>query len=169
LLVAEAGNHRVSHFSLSGAFIKIFAGSLDGRLRDGDRDGALTAPIGITVLGPSGEIAVTDQGNHRVQIFDSEGNYKRKFGTLCARQPDLDSDGQFNSPSGITSDAHGNLLVADYTNRLQVFSSEGKHLCTRNDLGFVGGDDAAIAWGASGGVAIAVAPTNKVLVWPGRA
>jgi hypothetical protein len=33
------------------------------------------------VLGSSGEVAVADCMNHRVQIFDSEGNYKRQFGT----------------------------------------------------------------------------------------
>jgi hypothetical protein len=32
------------------------------------------------VLGSSGEVAVADHDNHRVQIFDSEGNYKRQFG-----------------------------------------------------------------------------------------
>jgi hypothetical protein len=38
------------------------------------------------------------------------------------------------APSGLGRKAdskHGNLLVVDRTNRLQVFSSEGKHLCTR--------------------------------------
>jgi hypothetical protein len=29
----------------------------------------------------------------------------------------------------------GNLLVLDWTNRLQVFSPKGKRLCTRNDFG----------------------------------
>jgi hypothetical protein len=33
------------------------------------------------VLGSSGEVAVADHYNHRVRIFDSEGNYKLQFGT----------------------------------------------------------------------------------------
>jgi hypothetical protein len=67
------------------------------------------------VLGSSGELAVADIRNHRVQIFDSEGNYKRQFGT-----EGKEADSQFYLPSGLASDAHGNLLVTDSTNRLQV-------------------------------------------------
>jgi hypothetical protein len=48
--------------------------------------------------------ASTDCGNHRVQIFDNEGNYKRQFGTEGKEE-----DGQFFSPTSLASDAHGNL------------------------------------------------------------
>jgi hypothetical protein len=72
------------------------------------------------VLGLSGEVAVADGFNDRVQIFDnSEGNYKRQFGT-----EGKEGDGQLYRPSSITSDAHGNLLVVDSTNRLQVFDPD---------------------------------------------
>ena len=87
------------------------------------------------MLGPSPyEVAIADMHTHRVQIFDSEGNYKREFGS-----EGKETDGQLYKPNGITSDAHGNLLVLDDTNRLQVFSPECKHLCTRSDLGISGG------------------------------
>jgi hypothetical protein len=64
------------------------------------------------VLGSSGELAVADIRN-RVQIFDSEGNYKRQFGT-----EGKEADSQFYLPSGLASDAHGNPLVTDSANRL---------------------------------------------------
>jgi hypothetical protein len=65
------------------------------------------------VLGSSGEVAVADTFNHRVQIFDRKGNCKRQFGSKG------EEAGQFDLPSALASDAHGNLLVLDWTNRLQ--------------------------------------------------
>jgi DNA-binding beta-propeller fold protein YncE len=103
-------------------------------------------------------VAVADEGNHRVQIFDSEGKYKRQFGTEGRE------DGQFRSPTGLASDAHGNLLVVDVTKRLQVFDPEGKHLCTRSDLGLYDSTK-GIAWSAGGEVAVANCNAQKVLVW----
>jgi hypothetical protein len=156
VLVTEAGNQRVSQFALDGTFIGIFAGTGE----KGSGDGEFNPPQGITVLGSSGEVAVADRMNHRVQIFDSAGNYKRQFGTLGK-----EADGQLYFPSGLASDAHGNLLVVDYTNRLQVFDPEGKHLCTRSDLGLQGGCQKGIAWSAGGEIAVADSSVHKVLVW----
>jgi DNA-binding beta-propeller fold protein YncE len=155
VLVSELRNHRVSQFALDGTFIRIFVGT--GKA--GSVDGALKCPLGITVLGSSGEVAIADRDNHRVQIFDSDGNYKRKFGS-----EGKDSDGQFNLPSSIVSDAHGNLLVLDYTNCLQVFSPEGRHLCSRNDLG-LGNSIKGIAWSADGGLAVATGQLNTCVAW----
>jgi hypothetical protein len=154
VLVTEASNHRVSQFALDGTFIGIFAGT--GLKRSGA--GEFYHPRGITVLGSSGEVAVADQHNHRVQIFDSEGKYKRQFGT------EGKEEGQLYEPMGIASDAHGNLLVVDRTIRLQVLDPEGKHLCTRSDLGL---DDSfkGIAWSTGGEVAVVDGDSHKALLW----
>jgi hypothetical protein len=154
VLVTDEDNHRVSQFALDGTFIGIFAGTVE----HGSGDGEFSSPLGITVLGSSGEVAVADRNNHRVQIFDSEGNYKRQFGTKG------EEDGQFTCPAGIVADAHGNLLVTDLTNRLQVFDPEGKHLCTRSDLGLHGGST-GIAWSTGGEIAVANGVACKALVW----
>jgi hypothetical protein len=105
-------------------------------------------------------VAIADGHNYRVQVFDSEGNYKRQFGTKGE-----DADGQFDCPSGLASDAHGNLLVADWTNRLQVFRPDGKHLCTRSDLGLHGESVKGIAWRADGDIAVANGEANNACVW----
>jgi DNA-binding beta-propeller fold protein YncE len=156
VFVTEEDNHRVSQFALDGTFVGIFAGT--GEVGSGD--GEFASPLGITVLGSSGEVAVADRGNHRVQIFDSEGNYKRQFGT------EGKEDGQFDCPSGLASDAHGNLLVVDSTNQLQVFDPEGKHLCTRSDLGLLKeASGKGIAWSAGGEIAVANCHACNALVW----
>jgi DNA-binding beta-propeller fold protein YncE len=154
VLVTDFDNDRVSQFALDGTFVGIFAGTG----KEGDSDGEFNSPQGITVLGSSGEVAVADRGNHRVQIFDSEGNYKRQFGT------NGEEDGQLDGPSGLASDAHGNLLVMDVTKRLQVFDPEGKHLCTRSDFRLHTGTK-GIAWSTGGEIAVAIGNANKVLVW----
>jgi hypothetical protein len=156
VLVTEEENHRVSQFALDGTFVGIFAGTG----KDGSGDGEFQFPLGITVLGSSGEVAVADCGNHRVQIFDSAGNYKRQFGT-----EGKEADGQLSEPMDIASDAHGNLLVADATNRLQVFDPEGKHLCTRSDLGLDEASYKGIAWSTGGEITVANGYAHKVLVW----
>jgi hypothetical protein len=156
VLVTEQENHRVSQFVLDGTFIGIFAGTG----KRGSGDGGLGSPQGITVLGSSGEVAVADCDNHRVQIFDSEGNYKRQFGTRGE-----EADGEFNFPSDLASDAHGNLLLVDDTNRLQVFNPEGKHLCTRNDLELKDDSVKGIAWSVDGEIAVANGEGKNTLVW----
>jgi DNA-binding beta-propeller fold protein YncE len=158
VLVTEQNNDRVSQFALDGTFIGTFTGTGEmGRMGSGD--GEFDVPRGITVLGSSGEVAVADRNNHRVQIFDSEGNYKRQFGT------EGKEDGQFFGPTGLASDSHGNLLVVDTTNRLQVFDPEGKHLCTRSDLGLHHASGKGIAWSTGGEIAVADGGANKALVW----
>jgi DNA-binding beta-propeller fold protein YncE len=156
VLVTEQDNHRVSQFALDGTFIGIFAGTC----KEGIGDGEFYYPHGITMLGSSGEVAVADRANHRVQIFDSEGKYKRQFGT-----EGKEADGQFFNPTGLAPDAHGNLLVVDNTNRLQVFDPEGKHLCTRNDLGLDDDSTKDIAWSAGGEIAVANGAASNALVW----
>jgi DNA-binding beta-propeller fold protein YncE len=156
VLVAEQANHRVSQFKLDGTFIRIFAGTG----KEGSGDGEFAYPRGITVLGSSGEVAVVDYDNYRIQIFNAEGAYSRQFGS-----EGKENDGEFDCPTGLTSDAHGNLLVTDLTNRLQVFSPKGLHLCTRNDLGLNPRDAKGLAWNAAGGLAVANGAMNNALLW----
>jgi DNA-binding beta-propeller fold protein YncE len=174
VLVTDIRNHRVLQFKLDGTFIRMFAGTagVDGGVGvgtgiEGQGDGEFNAPHGITVLGSSGEVAVADSNNHRVQIFDHEGNYKRQFGSEGQQQPYFgeEADGQFICPSALASDVHDNLLVLDRTDRLQVFSPEGKHLCTRNDLGFHKGSIKGIAWSDVGKIAVADGYGHKMLLW----
>ena len=88
-----------------------------------------------------------------MQIYDSRGNYKRQLSRL--RRYGVEVDDQFQCVTAIVSDDHDNLLILDHTNRLQVFSPKGKHLCTRNDLGLSNAGAQGIAWSAAGGLAVA--------------
>jgi hypothetical protein len=158
VLVTEQGGQRVSQFTLDGIFLRVFAGT--GKV--GVSDGQFSGPNGVVVLGSSAEVAIADRNNHRIQIFDSKGKYKRQFGSKCSMADP--ADGRFSCPCGVASDAYGNLLVTDNTTRLQVFSPEGKHLCTRNIAAFASADTKGIAWGPAGALAVANESNNNALL-----
>ena len=87
---------------------------------EGSSVGKFNWPRGVAV-NANDEIAVTDQLNHRVQIFSSEGKFLRSFGKKG------DMVGEFNNPRGITFHNNGNIFVADSVNhRIQIFSGEGE-------------------------------------------
>jgi DNA-binding beta-propeller fold protein YncE len=68
----------------------------------------------------SGNVYVADTGNHRIQKFTPTGVF---ISALGARGT---GDGQFDSPSGVTTSASENLYVADTGNdRIQKFTSAG--------------------------------------------
>ena len=85
--------------------------------------GLLNCPWGVAV-NEHDEIAVTDFGNHRIQVFSSDGTYLRSFGKKGDKQ------GEFNLLTGIAFDPkNGNILVADSGNhRVQLFSEQGEYL-----------------------------------------
>ena len=88
----------------------------------GSSEGMFNGPLGVAVNGRD-EIAVTDSGNHRVQVFSSDGTYLRSFGI------EGDKHGEFHMPSGIAFDANGNIFVAESGNqRIQCFTGEGEYL-----------------------------------------
>ena len=65
-------------------------------------------------------IIVTDTENHRIQIFDSEGNFIKAFGEYGF------SLGQLRFPNGVTTNSQDRIIVADTSNnRIQVFDSNG--------------------------------------------
>ena len=69
------------------------------------------------------EIAVADQSNHRVQIFNGNGDFIRSFGRQGSNQ------GEFKCPFGIAFDKNGKSFVADhYNHRVQIFNGEGRYM-----------------------------------------
>jgi DNA-binding beta-propeller fold protein YncE len=68
----------------------------------------------------SGNVYVADKYNHRIQKFDSDGNFVAKWGVLGI------DDGEFYYPEGVATDSSGNVYVADTDNgRIQKFDSNG--------------------------------------------
>ena len=90
--------------------------------KEGSSVGMFNYPWGVAVSARD-EIAITDKNNHRVQIFNSDGNYVRSFGR------EGNKAGEFKNPSGIAFHNNGNIFVADKDNhRIQIFSGEGVYV-----------------------------------------
>ena len=81
----------------------------------------LKKPWGVAVS-EQDEIAVSDVGNHKIHLFESDGTHIKSFGGKGAQRGELDF------PSGTVY--HGdNIIVAEQNNcRVQVLSRQGGYL-----------------------------------------
>ncbi len=83
--------------------------------------GPLKQPMAVAEV--NRKVFVSDTGNHRIAVFDYDGNPLYTFGAQGSSQ------GQFSFPYGITVDGSGQIYVADLNNgNIQVFSQNGKFL-----------------------------------------
>ena len=108
----------------------------------GSAPGQLNDPTGVAVTDT--EVFVSDARNGRIQVFDHQGHFKRKFGTPG------DGIGELGRPMNLT--IHDDkLYVPEYMNdRIQVFSLTGEPLSMIGSLGKGPGQ-----FNAPGGVAVA--------------
>jgi DNA-binding beta-propeller fold protein YncE len=169
--VTEVDNHRVQKFvptsPTSVGFDRMWGGGVDdgsaaGQICTsgceagtvGTGEGEFNAPRKAIVGGPvgesSGNVIVADTGNHRLQIFDTNGNFIEMWGfgvddgsavfqvctTSCQAGIAGTGDGQFNMPSYLAVDGEGNILVADQGNhRIQILDSDGNFLTKWGSFG----------------------------------
>ena len=81
----------------------------------GSADGQFNFPYAVTVA-PSGHLIISDQNNHRVQIFSETGQFIHKFGSKGS------SETQFKDPSGVLVNSSGFIFVCDTGNsRINIF------------------------------------------------
>jgi len=104
-------------------------GYLDQFGTAGSGPGQFNAPKGVAVAA-DGTIFVADTGNHRIQVFDANGNFLRQWGSLGV------GNGQFNGPRDLTLGL-GGVAVADTGNdRLLRFDPFGATIGCINCSGF---------------------------------
>ena len=90
--------------------------------KEGTDHGMFKHPRGVAVT-DNNEIAVVDECNNRVQVFESNGTFLRSFGHKG------ENTGEFSRPDGITIARDRKIFVADSdNNRVQIFSWEGRHV-----------------------------------------
>jgi len=127
--VADSGNHRVVLLNADGSLRHAFGGLC--RLNEGaaggcvDPDGAgpltlgdgqFNEPWGIA-LDAQGMVYVADTWNGRIQVFDDQGNFVRKWGIFNTTNGELGDPLALFGPRGLAMDRAGNLLVADTGNK----------------------------------------------------
>tara|TARA_Y100000780_G_scaffold20504_1_gene17399 strand:+ start:158 stop:709 length:552 start_codon:yes stop_codon:yes gene_type:complete len=99
--VTDWGRERVQKFTSNGGFL-LYLGTEGTGAGRGTGDGQFHNPKGISV-DRAGNVYVAETINHRVQVFDSNGRFLRKWGSEGS------GDGQFNRPTGIAIDRAGNV------------------------------------------------------------
>ncbi|XP_019645920.1 PREDICTED: brain tumor protein-like [Branchiostoma belcheri] len=97
--------------------------SLEYQLGGYGQSPGLFNQTGGIVVSMYGDMYVADQGNHRIQVFDSRGNFKFQFG----REGKFDGCLVYPNHLAITPD--GNIAVNDPGNRrVQIFAPNGDYL-----------------------------------------
>ncbi|HEX2923818.1 MAG TPA: 6-bladed beta-propeller, partial [Chloroflexota bacterium] len=118
IYVADTWNHRVQKFDRNGKLLAKWGSFADTKGQLNDQQGSFWGPRDIAVA-PNGNVLVTDTGNKRVEVFDSQGKFLSLFGG------DGTAPGNLKEPVGITVDTSGNIYVADTWNqRIQKFDAQ---------------------------------------------
>jgi DNA-binding beta-propeller fold protein YncE len=121
LYVADSGHtksevHSVKIFDLQGKFL----GTL-GKGK-GSGEGQFLFPTNVAV-DSQGNVYVTDTLNSRVQVFDADGKFVKKFGERGTGW------GMFDKPKGVATDSFGNTYVVDSGwSNVQIFNQKGQVL-----------------------------------------
>jgi predicted membrane-bound mannosyltransferase/DNA-binding beta-propeller fold protein YncE len=150
--IADSGNNRIVVLAENGDFVRAFGGQCnlaEGEASgcvdpDGDGphelgDGQFFEPWGVAV-DMARNIYVADTWNGRIQVFDADGKFLRKWGffNVISEMPG-DPNALFG-PRGVAIDLDGNLLVADTGNkRILKYSPDGALIQQVGGGGVIGG------------------------------
>ncbi|XP_043284087.1 tripartite motif-containing protein 2-like [Venturia canescens] len=146
LYVADTGNDRVQILELNGTFRGLI-GASERRANSVTKSGRVH-DIVVNHLNQPTDVAVTencvivaDCGNHKVKIFNHNGNLVHTLGGSGTLRR------HFRSPEVVAVDNRGNIIVGDSGNaRVQIFSPQGNLLrvlggrsSKSNNFGWVSG------------------------------
>ena len=169
--ILDTGNNRVVVLNTDGTFRLEFGSTCflsaieDSACVDPDGsgplelgDGQFREPWGIAV-GADGTVFVADTWNGRIQAFDNQGNFLRKWGVFNIINNENRDPFALFGPRGLAVTSTGNLLVADTGNkRILEFTPIGEFLRQ------VGGDGILLGHFEEPVDIVVHPPTGNVLV-----
>ena len=107
--VVDSGNSRISIYTKQGQLVRCIG-------ERGSGPGQFDHPVAVA-FSPDGDMYVSDNHNHRIQVLDVNGQFKREFGK-----------GQLKHPHDLVITADGDVLVADIgKSRVAVFDCCGNN------------------------------------------
>ena len=107
---------------------------VSGKLNVLNNNIQLNQPTGIGYSSKKDEIWVTETGNHRILILDSNGNIKKIIGKRGA------GNSEFNYPTYITISDSGLVFIVDALNkRVQIFNEDGVFISLFGEAGDASG------------------------------
>lgn len=127
LYVADTGNNRVQILEKNGTYLdsigpksKNKTGTVRFR-KTGPVASQLNQPTDVAVT--ITRVAIADSGNHKVKIFNHDGQLLQSIGGIGTAK------GLFRSPEVLKIDEKGYIIVGDAGNgRVQIFTPEGEFL-----------------------------------------
>jgi len=128
--------------------------------RQGAGEGELQSPRGIAI-GDDGSVYVADAGNHRIQVFSSDGAFVDSWGTRSLAEQESGGAQGFHEPWDLTVGPDGNIYVADtWNHRIQKLDGEGRAITAWGAFGEFGAED------GESGESIFYGPRGIVVVPP---
>jgi DNA-binding beta-propeller fold protein YncE len=139
LYVADSVNNRIRKITSAGE-VSTLAGSENGFADGIGGTAKFDAPVGIAV-DVAGNLYVADLGNHCIRKITPAGEVSTLAGSEMGFADGVGSDAMFLLPSGIASDAAGNLYVADtVNNRIRKITPAGEvSILAGGEYGFADG------------------------------
>ncbi len=157
LYVADMYNHKIRKINPSGVVSTLAGSGLAGSSDVAGASASFTNPTGVAVDG-SGNVYVSDQGNHKIRKVSPTGIVSTLAGSGLAGNSDGEgAEASFNMPTGLTIDASGNLYVADaYNNNIRKVTPSGivSTVAGNGTVGSVDGVGAAAKFNYPNGIAI---------------
>lgn len=130
IYVADTDNNRIQHISQDGTILQSWGNFADVSTGSAP-GGSFYQPWGIGVA-PDGSIYIADTWNHRIQKFNSEGEFIRMWGYFGQGE----SPSAFWGPRDVAVDAEGRVFVTDTGNkRVVVFDADGDFLAEFGEAG----------------------------------
>ena len=115
--VVEHYNHRLQKFNSAGVSQATRSFLTTG---SSTAQGYFNSPWDVAVYEPNENVYVVDQGNNRIQKFNSSLSFVWSVGSLGS------GDSSFNVPQRIAIDSNENIYVTDRNNhKVKVFNSSG--------------------------------------------
>ena len=109
LYVVDSANHRVQKFTLDGKRLLKFGS-------EGSEDEELKFPNGLTIH--NGKAYVSDHGNKRISVFQTDGIFYHTFGS-----------GVLGKPHDVTVTSNNQLLIADHDHHcIHTFTLDGDYV-----------------------------------------
>ncbi len=132
MYITDTGNNRIQHLTSSGQVLHVWGSFADSAT--GDAPGAtFYEPWGIAVA-DDGSVFVADAWNHRIQKFDSEGNFITTWGFFGQAE----TGDALWGPRDIVINNQGYLLVTDTGNkRIVVYDQDGNFISEFGSAGML--------------------------------
>ena len=111
LYVTQTESSCVSLFRLDGTFLRKIG-------KSGSNEAEFLLPLGVSTDPNNGDVYVCDSGNNRIQVFNRNLVFKKKFGNENLKRP-----------RDIKIDANGAMIVMDSSiDCIHLFGKGGEHL-----------------------------------------